>query len=133
NFLQLSKDAYGAGLEELDFAGATDQSRKTINDWVAKETQDRIKDLLPEGSIANDTRLVLTNAIYFKANWAEAFSAKATKKEDFKVGGGKTVKVDMMHTSEMLNFVETDAFQMLELPYEQNQLSMLVLLPRKVD
>jgi serpin B len=132
-FLKLSKDAYKAGLQELDFASATEQARTTINDWVAKETQDKIKDLLPAGSLASDTRLVLTNAIYFKASWQEAFPPKATQKEDFKVGEGKTVKADMMHTSEVFRLTQNDALQMLELPYEQRELSMLVLLPRKAD
>jgi len=133
NFLELSKTAYGAGLQELDFQKATEQSRKTINDWVAKETQDKIKDLLPEGSLANDTRMVLTNAIYFKANWAEAFNAKATKKEDFKVGADKKIKVDMMKQTEMMSLLQNDEFQLLEIPYEGRELSMLVLLPRKAD
>jgi serpin B len=132
-FLKLSQDSYGAGLQELDFAKATDQARQTINDWVAKETQGRIKDLLQPGVLKPATRLVLTNAIYFKARWASVFSDSATKKEDFKVGTSKSVKVDMMHQNGNKNLLETDAFQMLELPYERNELSMLVLLPRQVD
>jgi len=131
-FLKLSKDAYGAGLAEVDFKKATEKARQTINAWVAKETQDKIKDLLAQGVLTEDTRLVLTNAIYFKGQWASAFNDKATKKEDFKVGAGKTVKVDMMHNVALMKLLESDTFQMLELPYVQHELSMLILLPRQV-
>jgi serine protease inhibitor len=131
-FLKMSKDAYQAGLEEIDFSGKSEQARKTINDWVANETQDKIKDLLPSGSILPDTRLVLTNAIYFKANWQHTFP-DATKKADFKVAAGKPVKVDMMQTVDFYLYAQNDDVQILELPYEQNELSMLALLPPKVD
>jgi serine protease inhibitor len=132
-FLQISKESYGAGLEEVDFARATEKARLTINDWVAKETQDKIKDLIPGGVLKEDTRLVLTNAIYFKAQWAYAFDTNATKMEDFRAAAGKTVKVDMMHTSVFMNLFESDALQLLEMPYKQQELSMLVFLPRKID
>jgi serine protease inhibitor len=133
DFLKLSQDAYGAGLEEVDFEKSTEQARQTINSWVAKETQDRIKDLLPAGSLDEYTRLVLTNALYFTAQWAEAFNEQVTKQDDFKLGGGKNAKVDMMHSGKIMNLFESDAFQLLELPYTGHDLSMLVLLPRKVD
>jgi serpin B len=133
DFVKTSGDAYGAGLEELNFSGDTEGSRKTINAWVEKQTQDKIKDLLPQGSVGPMTRLILTNAIYFKASWANAFSPHATKKEDFKTGAGKSVQVDMMHGSESMPYVDGDSFQLVEVPYEQHQLSMLVLLPKKAD
>lgn len=132
-FLKLTREAYGAGLEELDFTKAPDASRQAINAWVEKATQDRIKDLLPPGSVANDTRLVLTNAIYFKASWQDGFSPSVTKSEDFKAAAGKTVKVDMMHHQEVLKALDDDTFQMVQLPYEDRELSMVVLLPRKAD
>src|SRR5262249_37910089 len=69
DFLKLADDRYGAGLEEVDFAGATEAARKTINGWVEKETNDKIKELLQPGILTGDTRLVLTNAIYFKGDW----------------------------------------------------------------
>jgi serpin B len=132
-FLKLSRDAYGAGLEEVDFIKATEQARQTINDWVAKETQDKITDLIEKKVVTQNTRLVLTNAIYFKASWADAFNKRATMKEDFKSRAGKTTNVDMMHQNERLKLLETDTFQLLELPYRQQELSMLVLLPRQSD
>ena len=132
-FLRISKESYGAGLEEVDFIGATEKARITINDWVAKETQDKIKDLLATGVLTGDTRLVLTNAIYFKAQWAHLFNEDATKKEDFTAAAGKTVKVDMMHASQVLRLFESDALQVLEMPYKQQDLSMVVFLPCKID
>jgi serpin B len=130
-FLTLTKERYGAGLRELDFENATEAARKTINGWVEEQTKDKIKDLIPEGVLARDTRLVLTNAIYFKAAWAEAFNDKATKPEDFLTAAGKKVKVPMMHQSEMLPYLDGGDFHMVELPYESHQLSLLVLLPKK--
>jgi serine protease inhibitor len=132
-FVQLCQGAYGAGLKELDFTRATEASRQAINEWVEKETQNRIKDLLPPGSILDDTRLVLTNAIYFKARWLEMFNDKATKREDFKPATGKPVQIDMMNTVEVLNLLDGEDFQMVELPYEGRELSMCIVLPRKID
>jgi serpin B len=131
-FVKMCKDAYRAGLEELDFAADPEKARQTINAWVEKETQDKIKDLVPPGTITPATRLVLTNAIYFKANWRHVFP-DVTKKDDFKTAADKTIKVDMMQTLEFFPYAQSDDVQILELPYEQNELSMLVLLPKKVD
>jgi serine protease inhibitor len=132
-FVKMTKDAYQAGLVELDFEGQPDKARQTINSWVEKETQDKIKDLVPAGVITPKTRLVLTNAIYFKAGWQHVFPEKSTTKADFKVAGDKTVKVDMMQQTSFFPYAQTDDLQILEMPYEQNELSMLVLLPKKVD
>ncbi len=82
-FLKLTKGNYGAGLNDVDFIGATEAARKTINTWVEKETQDKIKDLLKPGVLTVDTRLVLTNAIYFKGDWASQFKKDRTKEGDF--------------------------------------------------
>src|SRR4051812_1981291 len=80
-FLKLTRRHYGAGLHEVDFAGATEQARRTINAWVEKETRDRIKELLKPGVITGDARLVLTNAIYFKGDWASQFKKDRTREE----------------------------------------------------
>jgi serpin B len=132
-FLALTKTHYAAGLEELDFEGATDQARQTINRWVEQQTRDKIKDLIPDGALANDTRLVLTNAIYFKAAWMERFNKSATQQEDFHVSADRKVKVPMMRQHELLRYLDGGTFQALELPYENRQLSMLVFLPKKID
>lgn len=133
DFLQLVKDNYGAGLQELDFIKNSEPSRVTINDWIDKETQGKIKDLIPQGAIDPDTRLVLTNAIYFKAAWLEEFNAKQTKKEDFWTTADKKVPVQMMHRRDDYSFVNAESFQLLDLPYESHDLSMIVILPKQKD
>lgn len=132
-FLTASRQHYGAGLEELDFIQATEQARQTINAWVEKQTQDKIKELLKPGILDNLTRLVLTNAVYFKAAWIEPFNVASTKPGDFLVDGVKKASVPMMHKSQRTRFLDTGTFAALELPYEQRDLSMIVLLPKKVD
>ena len=75
--------AYGAGLHLVDFMNATEASRQTINSWVEGQTNNRIQGLIPQGGVSTDTRLVLTNAIWFKANWASQFSKNGTTDQSF--------------------------------------------------
>jgi serpin B len=131
-FVQLTQKYYGAGFETVDFRNATEEARETINHWVEKETHDKIKDLLPTGTLTPATRLVLTNAIYFKAAWENAFAAAQTKPAPFTTGG-KEIDVSMMHRLNKTSYLATDAFQMLELPYQQEELSLIVLLPKQAD
>jgi len=110
----------------------TELSRKIINTWVEEQTNNKIKDLIPQGMITPLTRLVLTNAIYFKGTWAIQFDPTDTKKQDFRVNSEKTVQADMMSlTEEEFNYTETDDLQILELPYKGDELSMLILLPKE--
>ncbi len=132
-FTQATQAHYGAGLHQVDFRGATEAARQTINRWVENETQQKIQDLLPDGVLDPDTRLVLTNAIYFKAAWANPFPARATKPEDFALASGKRVAVPMMHQVKRYGVVETDTFQVLDLPYQQHDLSMVIVLPRRAN
>jgi serpin B len=132
-FLDLNKKYYGAGLNLLDFQSDTEGARRTINNWVEKETKEKIKDLLKPGVLNAMTRLVLTNAIYFKGKWAQQFDAESTRDEDFWVTPEKSVKTPMMHQTEDFGYIETESFQALELPYEGDSLSMVVLLPRAKD
>src|SRR5262249_46464688 len=92
-FIKSSQDDYQAGLKEVDFVRATEQARKTINQWVEDQTNQKIKELLKPGILNVDTRMVLTNAIYFKAAWIAPFSPKQTKPGDFFIGGDKKVEV----------------------------------------
>jgi serpin B len=131
-YLQITKEDYGAGLREVDFK-ETEQARKTINGWVEKETRDRIKDLLKPGVLKVDTRLVLTNAIYFKGDWASQFKKNATHDGPFHLAGGKDVKVPLMHQTHEFGYFEGDFFQALQMPYVENHLAMVVLLPKKTD
>jgi serpin B len=130
-FLKTGTEFYGAGLEELDFIKQREKARQTINAWVEKKTNDKIKELIKEGILSVDTRLVLTNAIYFKAAWARNFDEKKTAPGEFFVEPGKSVKVPMMRGSIRTGYFKGDGVEVLALPYEQNQLSMLVLLPAK--
>jgi serpin B len=131
-FLALTQDNYGAGLREVDFAGAAEPARRTINAWVEKETGDKIKDLIRPGVLAGDTRLVLTNAIYFKGDWASQFKKDRTREEPFHVSADKTVPMPLMHQGGRFKHFDGGNFQALELPYAGKDLAMVVLLPRKV-
>lgn len=137
-FLKSYKDIvlryYKGNITNLDFVGNPEASRQTINSWVAKQTNDKIKDLLPRGSITPLTRLVITNAVYFKGTWLIQFDPKQTKEEDFKVNPDKTIKVPMMCLKEkQFPYAETDNLQVLELPYKGEEISMLILLPKGFD
>jgi serpin B len=132
-FLDLNDKYYGAGLENVDFAGDTEGARSEINAWVEEKTNHKIKDLLGPGVLDALTRLVLTNAIYFKGKWAEEFDDRRTKDEQFKVTAEATVPTPMMHQTDKFGYMETDTFQALELPYVGGALSMVVLLPGEVD
>jgi serpin B len=132
-FVKLGKDNYGAGLQEVDFRGAAEQARRTINAWVEKQTEDRIKDLLPGGVVNRDTRLVLTNAIYFKGDWDAQFKKDRTREAPFRVTAGEKVTVPLMSQTGTFPYLDGDGFQALELPYAGKGLALVVFLPKKVD
>ena len=132
-FLELTRTYYGAGLHELDFKGATEPARKTINTWVERKTKGKIKDLIKPGVLSALTRLVLTNAIYFKGDWASKFKEGETKESPFTLLSGKKVTVPMMNQTEEFKYMEDEKLQALELPYVGDKLSMVVFLPRKID
>lgn len=125
---------YGGKVTNLDFVAETEKSRQIINTWVEDQTNDKIKDLIPSGAIDAMTRLVLTNAIYFKGNWALQFDEDNTREADFKISPSETVKAQMMSLigeKAKFNHAETEDLQILEMPYEGEDLSMLVLLPKE--
>ncbi len=129
DFLDLLAVNYGAGLRVLDFINAPEDSRVTINDWVADQTEGRIKDLIPPGMINSMTRLVLTNAIYFNAKWLHTFEAEMTQDGTFYLLDGGEVTVPMMSQTESFKYAEGEGYQAVELPYDGNELSMVILLP----
>jgi serpin B len=134
DFQRTARDVYEAALEEVDFGKAPETARRTINAWVERQTNERIRDLMPEGTVKPDTVLVLTNAIYFKGTWARAFAAEATEPGDFITGAKGTVRrVPLMRQRETHRYLDGDAFQALELPYDAHESSMIVFLPRRVD
>jgi serpin B len=129
DFLDVLAVNYGAGLRVLDFMSAPEESRVTINDWVAEQTEDRIKDLIPPGLINSMTRLVLTNAIYFNAAWLNPFDEDITRDGTFYLLDGSQVTAPMMSQQEHLGYAEGDGYLAVELPYDGEELSMVILLP----
>ena len=132
-FLELVKTNYGGGLNEVDFVQATEAARQAINAWVEKETNNKIKNLIGKGVLDSMTRLVLTNAIYFKGNWARQFKEDKTKDAPFTLSNGQTINVPMMNQTAEFKYTETDSFQALELPYVDDELSMIIFLPKEAD
>jgi serpin B len=133
DFLKLVNDDYDGGLNDVDFKGATEDARQTINAWVEKQTQDKIKELLLRGVLSVDTRLVLTNAIYFKGDWASQFKKDRTFDSAFHITADKSATVPMMNQEGEFRYSYSPEMQALELPYAGKGLSMVVLLPQKVD
>jgi len=132
-YIETAARWYGANATNLDFVENPEGSRETINRWVEEKTEDRIRDLLPPGSIDPLTRLVITNAIYFKGAWAQQFDPAETTVEEFRVGSNETVTVPMMHGNAVYPYAETGTLQVLEMPYasgDGTELAMLVLLPK---
>jgi len=138
SYLDILAQNYDAGVQTLDFIGAPDTSRLVINQWVEGQTNEKIKNLLPEGSISSDTAVVLTNAIYFKASWYSKFDEGVTIPGDFTRLDNSTVSSQMMHQTVNTRFFRSEDFDAVELPYvssryEEDQypqeLSMLLIAP----
>ncbi len=129
DFLKVMNNDYGAGLNQVDFKSSTEAARLTINHWVEQKTANKIQDLLQPGTLKPSTRLVLTNAIYFKGDWQTQFDKAQTKDEDFHLSSAQTKKTPLMHREGSFNYFNGGTFQALEIPYKSNELSMVVLLP----
>jgi serpin B len=130
-FAKLVKDQYGGHLARVNFVTAAEKARRTINTWVEKQTNGKIKDLLGPGVLDSMTRLVLTNAVYFKGNWANQFKKDQTEDGPFTLLDGGKVRVPMMNQKSRFGYAETDTLQVLEMPYVGGELSMVVLLPKE--
>lgn len=129
DYLALAKEFYGSEIKPLDFKTDAEGARQEINIWVEDQTNDRIKDLIPEGMLGSRTRLVLANAIYFKGDWATPFKPERTRPAPFQLADGTTIDVPTMSQTADFKLARTEEFQALELPYEGGDLSMLILLP----
>ena len=133
-FLSLAKQNFGAAFEPLDFVTNASAATQHINRWVADQTNDRIRDLIPGGALDKTTRLVLANALYLKAPWANDFSENATQPEPFFVHGGGPRNIPMMQKrSERFGHAKREGFTVVSLPYAGNDLQFVVLLPDDVD
>jgi serpin B len=129
-YLDLLSQNYGAGLRLVDFSSAPEPARQTINDWVSQQTKDKIKDLFPQGTIDANTRLVLANAIYFKASWSSPFEEAGTQNGVFHLLDGTEVNVPMMvsgHTAS--SYEKGTGFQAVGLSYLGQSTQMVVVLP----
>ena len=133
SYLKLVQSDYGAGFHRVDFKLSPDTVRATINAWVEKQTNDKIKDLLSPGVLNSSTRLVLTNAIYFKGNWRDQFDKEATQKEEFHLSATQWIMSPMMHRTDGYRYYDGGTLQALELPYAGDEIAMVVLLPKERD
>ena len=130
-FLDITGQSYGAGVREVDFR-QSEAARREINKWVEEQTKEKIKELLKQGDIHRNVRLVLTNAVYFQGNWKEQFEKSMTHDQDFEIERGKMVRVPMMHLQEAKSrLAATPDFHLHELPYEGDRWRMIFLLPEQ--
>jgi serpin B len=129
-FQEAIADFYDGALHEVNFRAQPDEAVKTINAWVSAKTREKIRELVKRDFINDDTRLILTNAIYFKGEWEARFQKSATEHEDWH-GPHGTLQVPMMHRRGGYLYSEASGFQALDMPYKGRQLSMLVVLPKK--
>jgi serpin B len=132
-FTTALRDRFGAPLDELDFVHAAEPARVAINAWVARETHDKIRDLVPRGGVDEATRSVLANALYLHAPWEDAFKPKATKNEPFWVGGKTSADVATMLQQRHYGYEQRNGYAALVLPYVGDQLQFVILLPDKRD
>jgi serpin B len=132
-FLNVVDTSYGAGLRRADFAADPEGVRNTINQWVSDQTEQRIQNLFPEGTLDVATQLVLVNAVYFRAGWREPFAASLTQPDTFNLLDGAPVPIQMMRRAGPTSFryAEDVDYQIVELPYLASDVTMLVLLPRE--
>jgi len=133
NFLSLVKQDYGAAFEPIDFTVNPAAAAQHINKWVANETRDKIRDLVPVDALNKLTRLVLANALYLKAPWADAFSEKTTQPELFHIRGSAPVNVPMMRKTARFGYVKREGLTAVSVPYVGNDLQFLVLLPDEIN
>jgi serpin B len=130
-FLKITAETYGAPLEKMDFVKAPEAARLHINQWVAQQTNDRIKDLIPAGVIDEETRLVLTNAIYLKAPWAEEFSEE--NDAPFFIGGTEEVKVPGLVRQDTYGYRKVPGGTLVAVPYAGGGLQFLLIIPDARD
>lgn len=132
-FQDLIKEKYDATLQELDFINAPAIASDEINHWVAERTHGRIQDVVSPEAFSDKTRLVVVNAVYFKASWTDCFEEESTKNEEFFVGGTRRENVKTMFNYAKFGYQRTDGITVVTLPYADGELQLLILLPDKRD
>lgn len=130
SYLDILAEDYGSGINLVDFIEHAEKARETINSWVSERTEERIPELLEEGVIGQDTRFVLTNAVYFNAAWAKPFSASATEDGPFTRDDGAEVSVPLMYESVKGRYAEGSDYQAAEIAYDGNEVRLLAILPK---
>lgn len=126
-FLDALARSFGAGVREVDFEGATETARTAINAWTAEQTHDLIEEIVPPDTLDSATRMVLVNALYFKAPWLEPFEESATRDQPFHLGSGESVDVPMMNGH--ASCTEGSGWRAAHLPYAGDRLAMTLVLP----
>jgi len=130
-YLDQIQESFNAGIPILDIAGDPEGARDIINEEIGHQTKDRIKDLIPKGVLTSGTPMVVTNAIYLYADWASQFSANETSRQNFRRMNGSVAPVEMMHGEFHAKYFETDRGQAVSLPYADDRLAMMVILPKE--
>jgi serpin B len=133
DYISAVEEYFRGKATNLDFVSDAENSRIAINNWIKERTEGKIQNLIPEGLLGPLTKLVITNAIYFKAHWLNPFDTQSTADQDFKLDSGDIIKVQMMHQTAYFNYGETSNLQILEMPYVGNDLSMLIILPKGIS
>lgn len=128
-YLDLLAEHHGTGMYSLDISADPEGARRAINNWVAKETEDRIPSLIPEGEVRGDTRLVLANALYFKGSWRRPFMPEATRAQDFHGLTGAASSVQTMSTTGTFPTMQGEGYRALALPYVGNAFRMFIIVP----
>ncbi|MGD9724003.1 MAG: serpin family protein [Pirellulales bacterium] len=131
DFVSLARDRYGAHLEQVDFAGDAQAARQRVNRWAATLTHERIRELIAAGSPSADTRLLLTSALYFRGDWAFLFDREETAPAAFRPADTEQISVPTMALRARLRHCRDGKVQILELPYADQRLAMLVVLPNE--
>uniref|UniRef100_UPI00272E8E37 serpin family protein n=1 Tax=Methanococcoides sp. TaxID=1966350 RepID=UPI00272E8E37 len=122
---------YGGLVKPLDFINKSEDSRKTINLWVEEKTSGKINEMVPEGGISPYTLIMITNTVYFNGTWYHQFVPHDTKQEQFYLSNGQSEIVDFMSANEAFNYAEDHSAKIVELPYQDNNISMYIVLPKE--
>jgi len=128
-YMSVVKKYYEAGIYKVDYVTGSEAARLRINEWVEDKTNKKIKDLIKPGVLTPTTRLVLTNAIYFKGKWKTQFKEEDTREMPFKLSSGKSKKSPLMNQTGDFNYAENESLKILEMPYVGDELSMIIFLP----
>jgi len=135
DYVSSTKECLQTEVEQADFKNQLEQTRQKVNQWVSQKTSQKIRELFKKGSLNQQDRMVLANAVYFKSSWKQAFNKAQTKQQTFYKNGRDQDKqqVQFMHESSSHRHHESNDLAALELPYEHQDLAMVVVLPKQRD